>query len=587
MKKHNISDSDFDDFAAGYGTVDGIAALRSGQVSRRLLILREIVNDASTPRLADTVAVLGELQRQAPKAFLDTIAAPTFGTWCALTRRAVIAGDPLTADLVGHLGAFAAAVGIAGGVEFECEVAALDDAVYLPGLGRAAAADRWVTVRGKTGEYRVGDVSLPAEPGVDGRGWLALRRLSAQVGEARLDVFIDDLDPWRDNHRLSAAGRRPVAEITQWQRLLSDAWRVLAERHPRYAAAIAAGLHTIVPLNPPSSGNAVNATSMWAFGSVSLTLPTHPTTLASSLLHEFQHAKLGALLDLFELYVDDGTRRHYAPWRDDPRHLSGILQGVYAFMGVTDFYRVERTATEGAQARFAELEYARWREQVWRTYQGLEASDAFTPAGRRFLAGMRATQLGWLDDEVSGDAAALASDLTDDHWISWRLRNVEPDPGDLSRLVAAWRERGAASSATRRRIVPRDVRARARNARLDLALLRLNDPDEFAGTCAQPAGARWFTDADTAYARGDHTTATAAYLSQIRGNPDDRASWAGLALSARHLPGPSAEIWATVPELPFAVHRAIRDANEPGPDPAALAAWLATADQVGGGSTTQ
>ena len=64
-------------------------------------------------------------------------------------------------------------------------------------------------------------------------------------------------------------------------------------------------------VNAPSSGNAINATSMWAFGSVSMTLPPSALTLASSLLHEFQHAKLGALLDLYKLYHDDGARRSH------------------------------------------------------------------------------------------------------------------------------------------------------------------------------------------------------------------------------------------------------------------------------------
>ena len=27
----------------------------------------------------------------------------------------------------------------------------------------------------------------------------------------------------------------------------------------------------------------------------------------------------------------------YAPWRDDPRPISGLLQGIYAFVCITEF----------------------------------------------------------------------------------------------------------------------------------------------------------------------------------------------------------------------------------------------------------
>jgi hypothetical protein len=38
---------------------------------------------------------------------------------------------------------------------------------------------------------------------------------------------------------------------------------------------------------------------------------------------------------------DDG-HRYYVPWRDDPRPISGLLQGAYAYLGVTGFWRTRR-----------------------------------------------------------------------------------------------------------------------------------------------------------------------------------------------------------------------------------------------------
>ena len=52
-----------------------------------------------------------------------------------------------------------------------------------------------------------------------------------------------------------------------------------------------------------------------------------------TLVHEFQHSKLSAMLDLVPLTDPDDHGRYFAPWRVDPRPLAGLLQGVYAFVG--------------------------------------------------------------------------------------------------------------------------------------------------------------------------------------------------------------------------------------------------------------
>lgn len=57
--------------------------------------------------------------------------------------------------------------------------------------------------------------------------------------------------------------------------------------------------------------------------------------------HELQQLKRSALLDVAALTEPD-DRRCYAPWRDDPRPVSGLLQGAYAFLGVSSFRRTRR-----------------------------------------------------------------------------------------------------------------------------------------------------------------------------------------------------------------------------------------------------
>jgi len=62
------------------------------------------------------------------------------------------------------------------------------------------------------------------------------------------------------------------------------------------------------------------------------------------MVHEFQHSKL------------------WAPWRTDPRPLGGLLQGVYAFLGVADTWRA--LAARPALGDLAMREFAEAREQV-------------------------------------------------------------------------------------------------------------------------------------------------------------------------------------------------------------------------------
>jgi HEXXH motif-containing protein len=596
MRTHAIRGAEFGDFAAGYGTPSGVAALRAAQISRRLLLLRTLLPAARSERLDAAFELLAEVQAHDPQVIAQAVAAPQFGAWVAAAYRDVRAAGGGRHRVLDAFSNIAVAAAVRAGMEFAVDVSVVDGGVVLPGLGRAATGEVVATVVGKAGEYRVGDVLIPADPAVDAPSWSGLRRLRSTVDGCDIAVSLDDLDPYRDEHGLDASDRLSAAEVRRWQRALDGAWLVLVRRHRRYAEAIAAGLVTIVPLTARGSGHSVNATSMHAFGAVSLSPPGDDLALASSLLHEFQHAKLGALLDLFPLYVDDGARRHYAPWRDDPRPLGGLLQGVYAFLGVTDFWRTERRLLDGAKAHVANVEFARWRDRVWRTLRTLEESGRFTEDGRRFLAGMRATLASFAEDPVPEDAAALAAETAEDHWTGWRLRNLRPEPEQLHLVCGAWL-RGAPEPpvAVETAVVPGDVRARAHNARLDLALLRLADPARFVGACAQPSElvrvAPAATPGDAAYVSGDLTAAVREYRTQIQADADDRRGWAGLALAARRLGGPDAVQWRTGPELPFAVHRAVRDAGGPAPDPVELARWLARAPgragQVGGGSTTQ
>lgn len=208
-------------------------------------------------------------------------------------------------------------------------------------------------------------------------------------------------------HHWSITGRLPDAEADDWLRTIPAAWEILRRDHGTYAPAIAAGLSTIVPMAPSESRNDVSSTARHAYGAIGACLPvprfgraeSDAATLALLFIHEFQHGKLGAVLDMADLHDPGDKRLFEAPWRPDPRPLEGLLQGTYAHVGVTDFWRVRRRTAPGEQERAqADTEFRRWLGHTVRSVEVLAESGSLTATGLRFTDAMRETLEPWLSE---------------------------------------------------------------------------------------------------------------------------------------------------------------------------------------------
>ena len=380
--------------AHGYGDAKAIAHLSRFQRSLRTLLLAKVFaaaegSSGSRQELVDVaISTLKTLDAGHKNALHDVLGHPYTPVWALRCLDNAQSGRADPEDFA-HLASLAAAIAIRAGVDAEVEVPVRRGAVYLPTLGRlvvGADAGRSVLVR-----VSGGDCDVFAAP-----GWQGVRRVALPLFSGG-GVALEDTDPFRRCHHWEVAQRLPERDAAMWIRAIPAAWNLLARDHHSYAPGIAAGLSTIVPLKPSLSGRAVSSTARRAYGAIGAGLPDgSASALTLLMIHEFQHVKLGAILDMTDLHDPHDTRLFEAPWRQDPRPLEGLLQGTYAHVGVTDFWRVRRfTATDPEERAHAATEFELWFGHTLRATQVLAGSGSLTPLGLRFVEALRTTLDAW------------------------------------------------------------------------------------------------------------------------------------------------------------------------------------------------
>ena len=252
---------------------------------------------------------------------------------------------------------------------------------------------------------------------------------ASEMGEPRelcaggFIVRLEDTDSYRDVHGYQPAPRLTDAEAAAWQQQFAAAWSLIEKIYPDYALGIVSGLRSLTPLANDPLGHEISATASEAFGAVAAARPDTGDKLALLIMHEFQHVKLGALMDKFDLVDPNDQRLFYAPWREDPRPPGALLQGTYAHLAVADYWRSYRhlAATGPAGLEAAEL-FARWRTLTAEAIDTLVASGALTSLGIRFVEGMRATVEPWLDEPVPLGAVEAARRWAAERRAAWNAR---------------------------------------------------------------------------------------------------------------------------------------------------------------------
>jgi HEXXH motif-containing protein len=603
-RRHRLPLRDLDALLAGLGGEHTVRLLGAGEESWRLLALSALalsvadgVHDMTPlPPLESAWQLLDRAESRAPAQVRATIRYPQVGIWVAYILRRLrgcAAGDsPLWVDL-GYLHAVAAVAGIRAGLDFRIRIPVRNGTAVLPTLGHAVFPSRspWEsaevqcesgTVRIRCGDAVVDVLRPDASDGPEQLGpavWYGLHRLRSEAAGTVLQIVLDDADPYRSLREPTLPNRLPEHSAHRWQAYLDEAWDLLVRVDRERAEAIAAGLVSLTPLPPAEPFRPLSASADDAFGTALVSEPENPAQLAVGLLHEFQHNKLGSLMHQIDMY-DRGTRGlFYAPWRDDPRPLGGVLQGIYAFVAIAGFYGAYRHLAGGAEADLAHFEFALWRQQIHRALRQLRGRPELTAFGDRLVESLAGEVAALLAEDVPAPWQAAADLAAGDHWARWRIHHLVPDPDTVHRLATAWRAGAACppyvdGGAQRLRD---DPAGRWIDARAVLFRLRLTDAAAFATLSGESGyGVSGAEAADVVYTSGDIHTAQAMYLERLAAVPDDPWAWTGLRLTLAGDPAtPVTGALQTRPEIVRAVQVVLADAGTPAP-PLDLVAWLGT-----------
>lgn len=610
LRSHRFPKRHFDALCSGLGGPEAVRELRRTEYSRRLLLLKLVFEalDASAATRGPLAPAhtawetLSDAQAVAPAEVEDLLMHPQVGSWAAYAvrrARGKVSGDqPLWIDL-GALHTLSLIAAARVGLHRRMRLPVWHGRIMFPTLGVAFISDFAEPgyTEAEAGDRRIrlpaADVEIFLPSSVAGSGhstarpsaaamssgellqadegnWWALRKIRAGT-EPRLVAWLDDLDPFRNFGTPVPPERLSAQEYAQWHDQADRAWELLCRDHPETATAMTAAVVSIAPLPAADGWLCRSGSSGEAFGGLLVSMPFDEVALASALVHEFQHIKLGALMHLVPLCQEGSTAWFYAPWRDDPRPLAGLLQGVYAYVGITAFWRERRRAVEGTTLAIADLEFAYARVQTGEALRILADATALTPWGDYLLARLSERLLPWLDEPVPAEAARLAALLATGHRAGWRIRHLRANPADVDALERAWRE-------GRKARVPRapDTAAPGPEGQwsMSFAMLIRKHVVRPAVPLSDSMRERGVTQADVDLVRGERARAKAEYLRRLSEDGDDLDAWLGLGLAEE-----SCRALLDRPEHVLAGYRRLA-ADGGAPDPADFAAWASAAEDT-------
>jgi HEXXH motif-containing protein len=342
------------------GSTTARAAL-SGAIRRAIQDLARLISsNAADPELRAFRPTFDRLLKDSPGALASTLRVPTVGGLLRCLRRRAPELE-LSAGVAELLATMHADLAFAG---------ALPQPVTqrrLPSRIVSLPARRVIEIPQDTehAEFRNAAIVLVSRSGQ--RRELALdvptdeppsfHRITDTLVLAGVDnnpLAMSEAHPDKQGNRLDLGGRSPH----EWTEMLADGLQLIGRYMPELRAEIDLYLHQIIPVGYDAEAH-LSASYQESIGTVYMTLHPQRMTMVEATIHEFQHNKLHAELELDPLLHNAFHPLYSSPVRPDPRPLQGVLLAVHAFFPVARLYQLMRAAGhEGTDRPDFERRYA-------------------------------------------------------------------------------------------------------------------------------------------------------------------------------------------------------------------------------------
>lgn len=390
-----------DDLGSGYGAADVLDTLHTAELAMSRMLVAQVYEDVvrsgwDGAQLAEAVQSAWRLVRQldttAPHGLHQVFSHPYVRSWAIECLRHG-AGEGSDALGPGYLANVAAAAAIVADVPAELPVPVRNGMLHLPTIGTMvldqAEADTALVATGPGGfQVRTGGVarSVGLAAGEPAAGWQPTRRLDF----AGRQLLLDDTDPFRHGLGWPPADRISSAEALRLQRLLSEARESVTREVPQYATSLDVTMQAVTPLAADPAGRLRSGSKRDAYGAVGIGPVPDADALAVLLVHEVQHLKFGALVDVYDLVDHDCRAFVSVGWRPDPRPIEAALTGAYAHLAVADIWRARKDRSAAAAEN-----HRMYRDWVIAALAKVEGTGGLTANGRRFVSAMRETIASW------------------------------------------------------------------------------------------------------------------------------------------------------------------------------------------------
>ncbi|MCC3489061.1 MAG: hypothetical protein JGK03_00750 [Microcoleus sp. PH2017_25_DOB_D_A] len=215
----------------------------------------------------------------------------------------------------------------------------------------------------------------------------------------------------------------PTSTI-KWLSTLEEAWFLIDSCSSLLASEIFMGVQSLVPVYSHAIDVHRSQTFREIPGLLVLSWMSDTSVIVEALVHEYHHHKLNALLNLDPIIVEGSPEAvYYSPWRDDPRPLSGILQGIYVFQAVLEFgHKILKTDIPLLQEKRLQQRVYAAKQQLLTALKVLKTNAVFSLIGQALIEAIE-ENINRVEPEISQTEKQLIDVRSKEHQQKWEAAN--------------------------------------------------------------------------------------------------------------------------------------------------------------------